>query len=182
MSILPITLYGDTILRKKAKPVTLIDEKIKKLVAAMFETMYNANGMGLAANQVGSDKSVFIVDLSHLEEYSKTKPIVVINPKIVEASDETAVLEEGCLSIPDLRAKVERPKGIVLEFQDLDMKKVRIEDDAWFSRVFQHEFDHLQGIYFTDRCSPEDQKRLKKSLNKIKDRKIEFEYPVTPKE
>ncbi len=179
MPILPITICGDKILRKKAAKVSKVDNKIIKLIADMFETMRNANGIGLAANQVGANKQIFVVDISMVEEYEDTKPIAFINPKIIFKSEETSVYEEGCLSIPDQRADVIRPKKITIEFQDLDLNKQIIEADDLFARVIQHEYDHLQGILFTDLVDEETKKRLKKPLNKIKNRKVEVSYPIS---
>lgn len=145
----------------------------------MFETMKNASGIGLAANQVGANKQIFIVDLSAIEGYEQSKPIVFINPKIETFSEEKIVMEEGCLSIPDVRAEVERPKNVVIKYLDTNMQEQELEADELLARVIQHEFDHLQGVLFIDRITDEVKKKLKKNLNKIKQRKIEFDYPVT---
>ncbi len=182
MSLIPITIIGDKVLSKKTKPVQEVDEKLKKLIESMFETMYNAHGMGLAANQVGVDKSLFIADLSSVEGYESYKPMVFINPQIISASDEKITMEEGCLSIPDIRAEVDRPKAIKLQFHDLHLKQHEIEDDDLIARVAQHEIDHLNGIYFTDRVSDDMKRRLKKKINLIRQRKIKIDYPITPKE
>lgn len=182
MSILPITILGDKVLSKKTKQVQTIDDKFKKLIEDMFDTMHNARGMGLAANQVGHDKSFFIADLSSVEGYESAKPMVFINPQIISAGDEKITMEEGCLSIPDIRAEVDRPKKIKIKFQDLNLNEFEIEDDDLFARVAQHEIDHLNGIYFTDRIPDDMKKRLKKKLNLIRARKIKVDYPITPKE
>lgn len=179
MSVLPITLIGDKILKKKGRKVTQIDNSIVELIRNMFDTMRNANGIGLAANQVGSDKAIFVIDISVVDEYKSTKPMAIINPEIIWFSDEKVVLEEGCLSIPDIRVEVERPKKIKIRFQDSDLKIKEIEADELLSRVMQHEYDHLIGILFTDRVDDSTKKRLKKSITKIRTRKIETDYPVT---
>ncbi len=181
MSIRPINLYGDKILNKKMKPVAGLDDKTRKDIQDMFETMKPAHGMGLAANQVGINKAIFIIDLSPVEGYEKAKPMVLINPKIINASDETCVLEEGCLSIPDVRVKVERSEKVKVEFFDINFDLQQLDADELLARVIQHEYDHLQGIYMTDRISEEFKKRLKKRLTKIKNRQLDFDYPVTPK-
>lgn len=181
MAVLPIALYGDKILKKKAIRISKVDAKILTLINDMFDTMHNADGMGLAANQVGSHKSIFIFDLSSVKGFEKTKPMVFINPKIVEYSEDTRVLEEGCLSLPGIRAKVERPAGIKLLYQDIDLKEHLLEDDDLFARVIQHEYDHLQATFFTDRLDDEGKKMVKKLLLRIVARKIEIEYPVTEK-
>lgn len=179
MPILPITVCGDKILRKKVAKVTKVDIKIIKLISDMFETMRNAHGIGLAANQVGANRQIFVVDISMVEGYEDTKPITFINPKITFRSEETSTYEEGCLSIPDQRADVIRPKKITIKFQDTDLITHTIEADDLLARVMQHEYDHLQGILFTDLVDEETKKRLKKPLNKIKNRKIEVEYPIS---
>lgn len=179
MSILPVTVCGDKILRKKATKVTKVDNSIIKLISDMFETMHNANGIGLAANQIGSNKRIFVLDISMVEDYEDTKPLTLINPKIISRSKETISYEEGCLSIPDQRADVIRPKNITIEFQDTHLKNHTIEADELLARVMQHEYDHLQGILFTDLVDEETKKKLKKPLNKIKKRKIEVNYPIS---
>jgi peptide deformylase len=179
MSILPITVFGDNILRKKAAPVTEINDDLISIVRDMFVTMNNANGIGLAANQVGVNRRVFIVDVSPVEGYEKFKPMTLINPKIVSKSDELEPYEEGCLSIPELKSEVIRPKGIEISFFDLDMKENKIEVDDLVSRVIQHELDHLNGVLFVDHLDEETQKKIKKHLNKIKNRKLDVGYPIT---
>jgi len=181
MAILPITLYGDKILKKKAIRITKMDAKVITLINDMFETMRNADGMGLAANQVGSHKSIFILDLSSVKGFEKTKPMVFINPKIVEYSEETTTMEEGCLSLPGIRSKVERPVGIKLFYQDIDLNDHVLEDDDLLARVIQHEYDHLQATFFTDRLNDEGKKMVKKLLQRIVSRKVDVEYPVTEK-
>lgn len=179
MSIVPITVCGDKILRKKTANVTEIDDKIIGIISDMFETMRNANGIGLAANQIGVNKQIFVVDISPVEGYEKYKPIAMINPKIVAKSEETVSIEEGCLSIPDLRSEIIRPKAINISYLDVNMKEQTIEADELLARVVQHEFDHLQGVLFIDYLDEEMQKRYKKHLNKIKKRKLEVDYPIS---
>ncbi len=179
MPILPITVCGDKILRKKASRVSKVDNKIIKLISDMFETMHNANGIGLAANQVGANKQIFVVDISIVEGFEDAKPLVLINPKIIARSEETISYEEGCLSIPDQREEVIRPKKITIQYQDADLKTQTIDADDLLARVMQHEYDHLQGILFTDLVDDETKKRLKKQLNKIKNRKVEVAYPIS---
>ena len=179
MTLLPVTMCGDKILRKKTAKVIEVDNESIELIKNMFDTMRNANGIGLAANQVGADKSILIVDISLVEDYEEVKPIVLINPKIKKYSDEKSVIEEGCLSIPDIREEVERPEAITITYQDTDFKKHTLEIDSLLARVIQHEYDHLQGILFTDLVSDEAKKRIKKPLSKIKRRKIDVEYPIS---
>lgn len=179
MSILPITVYGDKILRKKVEPVKNVNEKTIELIKNMFETMRHANGIGLAGNQIGLNKQIFVIDISSVEGYEKYKPIAMLNPKIIDRSDETNSFEEGCLSIPDVRAEVIRPKQITIKYQDLDLNEQQLDADELFARVIQHEYDHLKGILFVDLLSEEFKKQLKKPLNKIQKRKIEIDYPIT---
>jgi len=179
MAVLPITVYGDKILRKKANKVTEVDLKTIELIKNMFDTMKNANGIGLAANQVGSDKSIFVVDISQVEDYEDTKPIALINPKIIERSEKKVLIEEGCLSIPDVREEVRRPESITIVYHDTDFNEHTLEADGLLARVMQHEFDHLQGVLFTDLISDDLKKKYKKDINRIRKRKIEIEYPIT---
>jgi len=179
MSIVPITMCGDKILRKKTAKVNEIDDNIIGIISDMFETMRNANGIGLAANQIGLNKQIFVADVSPVEGYEKYKPIAMINPKIISKADETASIEEGCLSIPELRADVIRPKGIFISFFDMNMKEHTIEADELFARVIQHEYDHLQGVLFIDYFDDDMKKRYKKHLEKIRKRKLDIDYPIS---
>jgi peptide deformylase len=181
MSIVPISVYGDKILRKKAQQVKNVDFITVEFIKNMFETMRNANGIGLAATQVGIDQSIFIVDLSPVEDYEKSKPIVFINPKILDFSDKKVPIEEGCLSIPTVRYEVERPETIYITYLDTDLKEHTLEADKLLARVCQHEQDHLNGILFTDHLDEDAKKKLKKSLEKIKKREIEIDYPIVQK-
>ncbi len=179
MSIVPITMCGDKILRKKASKVTEIDDSIVGIISDMFETMRNANGVGLAANQIGLNKQIFVVDVSPVEGYENYKPVAMINPTIISKSDETISMEEGCLSIPELRAEVIRPQGIDISFFDVNMKEHTIEADALFARVIQHEYDHIRGILFIDYFDDDMKKKYKKHLEKIKKRKLDIDYPIS---
>lgn len=179
MPLLPITLFGDKILRKETSRVMEVDNKIIELIRNMFATMRNANGVGLAANQVGVDKQIFVVDISGIEGYEENKPLTIINPKITERSESTNKMEEGCLSIPDIRREIERPAEIVITYQDIDLKDHTMRADDVLARVMQHEYDHLQGILFTDYFPEREKKDLKKKLDDIKNRKKVVEYPVS---
>jgi peptide deformylase len=179
MSLLPITLYGDKILRKKTSRVVSVDNKTIELVRNMFDTMRNANGVGLAANQVGVDKQIFIIDISPVEGFEKTKPMTIINPRIIESSKEKDIVEEGCLSIPGIRAEVERPKAIIIVYQDIDLKEHTLKADDLLARAMQHEYDHLQGVLFIDYLTQQFQKEIKQELENIKKRKAEVDYPVS---
>ncbi len=179
MALLPITLYGDKILRKKVDKVTEVDLKTIELIKNMFDTMKNASGIGLAANQVGVNKSIFVIDISPVEGYEEHRPTALINPEIVFYSPEKVVIEEGCLSIPDIRAEVERPETIKIKFQDSDLVEHEIEATDLLARVMQHEFDHLQGVLFTDKIDDKVKKSLNEALNKIRKRSIDVDYPIT---
>jgi len=179
MSLLPVTLFGDKILRKKTGKVAVVDNKTIELITNMFATMRNANGVGLAANQVGVDKQIFIVDISGVEGFEDSKPVTIINPKIIEKSKEKNKMEEGCLSIPDVRAEIERPSEIIITYQDTDLKEHTLKVGDVLARVMQHEYDHLQGILFTDYLSEEEKGNLNNKLTDIKNRIKEVDYPVS---
>lgn len=179
MAILPITVYGDKILRKKTLPVQAVNDDLIVQIKNMLETMKNARGVGLAANQVGINNSVFIVDLKGVEGYEKFKPVVFINPEILLHSDEKVVIEEGCLSLPNLRAEVERPEKIKVRYLNTDEEEVEIEADDFFARVILHEYDHLIGKMIPDRVSEEIKSRLQDELKLIKSREVEIDYPIT---
>lgn len=179
MSIIPITIYGDQILRKNAEKVESVDNQLIMNIHDMFTTMRNANGVGLAGNQVGLNKSIFTIDLQLVEGYEELKPIVMINPEIISSSEETCIIEEGCLSLPILRADVERPKAIQVKYIDTDEKEHVLETDDFFARVIQHEYDHLIGKMIPDRVSPQIKKELKKELMRIMKREVEIDYPIT---
>jgi peptide deformylase len=181
MAILPITVYGDKILREKAKPVEKIDDDIILLVRNMFETMRNANGIGLAANQVNIDKQVFVVDVSVVEGLEHIKPVAMINPEILLTSDETVIFEEGCLSLPTLNADVERPEKVKVRYLNTDEKLVEIEADDLFARVILHEYDHLIGKLIPDRTEPRIRKKLQRKLKDIMNRNVNVNYPITEK-
>lgn len=179
MAILPITLYGDKILREKTKDITKIDDQIIKIVEDMFDTMHNADGIGLAGNQANIDKSIFVIDLRTVEGYEKTKPMVFINPKIIGKSENLVPYEEGCLSLPFIRAEVLRPEAIRIEYLDINENIQILDADDFLARVIQHEFDHLIGKVIADRVDPYTRKKLKADLLNIKKRNINVNYPVT---
>jgi peptide deformylase len=181
MSVIPISVYGDKILRKKAQLVKNVDFMTVEHIKNMFETMRNANGIGLASTQVGIDQSIFVVDLSPVEDYEKSKPMVLINPKILDFSDDKITIEEGCLSLPDVRYDVERPETIYITYYDTNLKEKTFEATKLFARVFQHEQDHLNGVLFTDHLDEDVKKKLRKSLDKIKKRDVDTDYPIVQK-
>ncbi|CUU05345.1 peptide deformylase [Candidatus Thermokryptus mobilis] len=175
--ILPIYLYGDPIFKKPAQKVKWVDEKFIDTLKDMFETMTVADGIGLAATQVGIPFSFAVIDVSVYEEYKDFKRMVIINPEIVH-SDGEDVMEEGCLSIPGIRAEIIRPAKVVLRYQDIDMKVNEIECEGLLARVVQHEVDHLYGKFFIDYLSPVRLKTLKPKLTKIRRGNVKAHYPV----
>lgn len=179
MAIIPITIYGDKILRQKAQPVKEVTDDIIRKIKNMFDSMRNANGIGLAANQVGYRESIFVLDLDGVEGYEKFKPTVLINPHIVLYSDEKIVKEEGCLSLPSLHANVERSEIIKIRYLDTDEKEVEVEADGLLARVMLHEYDHLIGKMIPDRVADDVKKKLSKELSSIMNREVDIDYPVT---
>lgn len=159
-----------------------ITDDLVALVADMHETMHNAEGIGLAANQVGRDHTLTVIDLSDMEEYAALGPLTLINPTIVAFSDDEATYEEGCLSLPDLRADVVRPAAIEVTFFDLEMKEHRMEVDELLARVMQHEIDHLNGIYFFDHLKPMRRALLKRQLTAISRGEVDAGYPLYSEE
>ena len=146
MSILDIRVLGDPILRQSTAPVKKITDELRTLVADMFETMHHARGIGLAAPQVGRTERVAVVEI-------EGEPLVVINPEIVETSSGRDKAEEGCLSIPDIYADVERPKDVVVRAMDLEGNTYEVQATDLLARCLQHEIDHLDGKLFLDYLS-----------------------------
>lgn len=179
MAILPITVYGDKILRQKTQTVNSVSDELIVKIKNMLDTMHNAKGVGLAANQVGFNQSLFVVDLKGVEGYEKFKPMIFINPEIVLQSDEKVVIEEGCLSLPNLRADVERAKIIKIRYLNTDEQLMELEADDFLARVILHEYDHLIGKLIPDRVNEEIKSQLKDELKLIKSRKVEIDYPIT---
>lgn len=175
--ILPITTYGTEILRKKTKPVSDINIEIINLVDNMFYTMNIAEGIGLAAPQVNQNISLAIVDISKIEDYKDYKPLVIINPNITDKYGES-LINEGCLSIPEVRGDVKRPEKIYLEYIDINGKEIKQEYSGLMARVLQHEIDHLNGKLFIDYLSEEDLEKNKELLKRIKKKEINPPYPI----
>ena len=148
MTIRPIITVPNEILKKISDPIEKVSESEKKLINDLFETMYDANGIGLAAVQIGILKRIIVIDVSTKEE--KKNPICFINPVIKKISDQTSVYEEGCLSIPDTFIEIERPKICEVEYIDLDGKQKNIKCDGLLSTCLQHEINHLDGKLIID--------------------------------
>ncbi len=177
MSVLPVYIYGSPVLRKKAKPVLAVSDQIVKLVMDMFETMHSASGIGLAATQVGSPHRVIVIDISDLEETKDVKPLTLINPEVISEEGQW-VMEEGCLSIPDVRDDVERAETIRVRFKDTNFNDVELEVNGILGRVILHEIDHLNGVLFIDHLSTVRKKLHSTSLKQIQKGEIEVSYPV----
>ena len=166
MSLLKIELLGSDVLRKRADEVKLPDAELDALIDDMFETMYEAKGIGLAAPQIGISRRLIVVDVGD-ESGAERGPFALYNPRVVEAGKEMDKHEEGCLSIPGVSGVVERPWNVVVEGEDRQGNPVRIEADAMLARCLQHEIDHLDGVLFIDRLSP-----LKRNMILRKYRKL----------
>jgi peptide deformylase len=178
MAQLPIFIYDDPILRRKAKAVRQVDDGLRALASDMMETMHAAHGIGLAANQVGSLQRIIVVDVSGMEEAPEVPPLVMLNPEVVH-EEGSWVMEEGCLSIPEIREEVERPALIRVRFKDLDFADHEIEAGGILGRVILHELDHLNGILFIDRLGAVKRKLLRGRLNKIRRGEYETGYPIS---
>ena len=157
MTIKPLIILPDPILRQASKPIERVDDELKRLADDMLETMYDAPGIGLAAIQIGVPRRMLVIDVSR--EGEDKQPQVFINPEILKASDERSVYEEGCLSIPDYYAEVERPATITVKYLDRDGKELTAEADGLLATCLQHEIDHLNGVLFIDHIS-----RLKREM------------------
>jgi peptide deformylase len=176
---LPILQYGDPMLRAKGKGIDQIDDRIRELVANMLETMEAANGVGLAAQQVGEALQLTVLDISRVEDRPSTMtlngqevdpqtamPLVLINPEI-ELADETEMGTEGCLSFPEITGEIERAKSVIARGQTLEGGKIEIEATGLLARALQHEADHLNGILFIDRMSSAAKASLSSRLKRL---------------
>jgi peptide deformylase len=192
MSILPIYLFGTKILKKTAKPVELLDDSAVKLIYDMFETMHEANGLGLAATQVGDLRRVITIDISDVTEPNAEgetedtmhptstdlpRTLALINPEIL-SEDGKWSMEEGCLSLPNLRGAVERAEKVRVRFHNAEFKEQELLADGLLARVILHELDHLNGILFVDHVSKTKRSLLLPKLRKIRKGEIEVDYPV----
>jgi len=151
MTIKPLIILPDPILRQVSSPIETIDSEVKKLADDMLETMYDAPGIGLAAIQIGVARRMLVLDVA--KDGEDKQPLVFINPEIVASTDARSVYEEGCLSIPDYYAEVERPAGITVKHLDRDGKEQLTEADGLLATCLQHEIDHLNGVLFIDHIS-----------------------------
>ncbi|MDA0328633.1 MAG: peptide deformylase [Gemmatimonadetes bacterium] len=168
MAIREIVLMGDPVLRAEAEPVTVFDDGLRRLVRDMFETMYHAEGIGLAAPQIGVSTRVVVVDLRRDEgDDVQDHRIALVNPVVTWSSEDTYRQSEGCLSIPELEEVVRRPVSVVVEGQDPDGNDVVVEADDLYGRALQHEIDHVNGILFIDRVTPLKRRLLLKKWRKL---------------
>ena len=184
--ILPIVAYGDVVLKKMGTPITKDYPNLDTLIENMFETMYNALGVGLAAPQIGLPIRLFVVDTSPFsedddltqEEQNILKDFkrVFINAKITKEEGDEWAFNEGCLSIPDVREDVFRQPKLIIEYVDENFNKHIEEFEGLIARVIQHEYDHIDGILFTDRLSAFKKRLLKSRLTNISKGKIDIDY------
>jgi peptide deformylase len=164
MGVREMRLLGDPVLREPAAPVEELDDELRTLISDMFDTMYAQEGVGLAAPQVGLGHRIIVVDPRDPE----VEPFALVNPAIVEVSEETEKGEEGCLSLPGLKDIVERPARCVVDGLDREGRPVHIAAEGLLARILQHEVDHLDGVLFIDRVSPLKRKMLLKRWQKVK--------------
>ena len=185
--ILPIIGYGSAVLKTKAKEIPVNYPELNKLISDMYETMYDASGVGLAAPQIGKSIRLFVIDTSpfNTDDFEKNSGFEVkslkktfINPEIIEQFGDLSSFEEGCLSIPNIREHINRKSEIKIKYQDENF----IDHEETFSgilaRVIQHEYDHLEGTLFTDKISPFKKKLIKGKLNNIKIGKVSVDYKM----
>jgi peptide deformylase len=184
--ILPIHVYGHEALRRETERVTENTDALQSLIDDMIETMYAAHGLGLAAPQVGRTERLFVADVTPLREEIEAEgeavpaeqPMVFINPEIVWMSDEEVGYEEGCLSIPDVRADVKRPERIRMRYLDRHFEAREMEVGSALARVLQHEFDHLMGVLFIDHLSAFRRRLLRRTLRRMAEGDVEAAYPL----
>ncbi|MDR2844280.1 MAG: peptide deformylase [Candidatus Symbiothrix sp.] len=179
--ILPIYLYGQSILRKITKDIPLDYPNLNNLLDTMFETMYNAEGVGLAAPQIGLEDRILVIDLAPCAEIDPACADfkkVFINAHIVERDGEEVLMEEGCLSIPNIHEKVLRPGRIRIQYLDENLQAHDEVFEGYPARVIQHEYDHLDGIMFVDRIAGIRKQLIRSKLNKIMKKNVQCSYRV----
>lgn len=177
----PIVVYGSPILRLIAKEIDAGYPNLNELLADMFETMYKADGMGLAAPQIGKSIRIFVVDGSALEEEDPTMKDfkkVFINPKMLDLEGEKLLMNEGCLSLPKLREDVYRFNKLRIRYQDENFNLIEEEFEGLKARVIQHEYDHIDGILFIDRIPPLRRKLINGKLKDITKCKVDVQYKI----
>ena len=176
--ILPIVAYGDPVLKKLAQDIPQDSADLKSLIANMFETMERAQGVGLAAPQVGEGVRLFVIDSTPMVEDEDESPIrkAFINPILLDEFGDEWGMEEGCLSIPGIRADIYRPEKVGIKYYDENWQEVTEELSGYAARIFQHEYDHLEGILFTDYLSGLKKRLLKTKLMDITKGKVDVDY------
>lgn len=168
MSLLPIITVPNPVLKEIARPIETISAAIKQQAADMIETMYDAPGIGLAANQVGQLNRMFVMDVNYRKDPATRNPIVMMNPEIVWRSEDLSVMEEGCLSIPQQYAEVERPRTVRVKYIDLNGQIQEMEGSDLTSHCIQHELDHLNGVLFIDYLSRLKRNMILRKLDKLR--------------
>lgn len=179
--ILPIYTYGQSVLRKVAEPIDKDYPELDELIKNMYETMTHADGVGLAAPQVGLPIRLLVIDLAPFKEDDPELAafkITMINPEILEESEEEIAMDEGCLSIPGINETVVRPEYIKVKYLDEDFNEHIEEFDGFRARVVQHEYGHLEGELFTDLVKPLRRQLIKGKLNNIVKKKIDTKYKI----
>ncbi|CAN7551590.1 peptide deformylase [Rhizobium sp. LjRoot254] len=166
MTIKPLIILPDPVLRQVSSPIAQVDDAVRKLSDDMLETMYDAPGIGLAAIQVGIPKQLLVIDLH--KEGEERQPQIFINPEILRSSDERSAYEEGCLSIPDYYAEVERPAKVTVKYIDIAGKEQIVEAGGLLATCLQHEIDHLNGVLFIDYISRLKREMVIKKFTKAK--------------
>jgi peptide deformylase len=180
MMIYPIVAYGHPVLKKRAEEIPVGTPGMKELADDMFETMYQAQGIGLAAPQIGKSIRMFVADGSPLEEEDMQDfKLVFINPEMIEEFDDPWLYEEGCLSIPGVRDDVSRRARLRIRFYDENWERHEREYDGMKARIIQHEYDHLEGVLFTDRISAFRRRLLKARLTGISKGQVKVDYRMT---
>lgn len=180
--IYPIVVYGSPVLKKEAEEIEEGSIDVKKLSEDMFETMHNASGIGLAAPQIGKSIRMFVVDGSPLGDEDDEKMSdfikVFINPEIIEETGKEWKYEEGCLSIPDIRAEVSRPPKVLINYLDENWVEHEAEFEGMQARIIQHEYDHIEGVLFIDYLPPLKKRLLKGKLANISKGKCDVDYKI----
>jgi len=177
--ILPIVAYGDPVLKREAEEIETSDSNLQQLIDDMIETMRHAEGVGLAAPQIGKSIRLFVVDASPFAEEDpelKNFQRIFINPILVEESGESWNFQEGCLSIPGIREDVSRQPEIIVEYYDRDFNLIEEKFKGLAARVIQHEYDHIEGVLFTDHLNPLKRSLLKGKLNNIAKGNVKVPY------
>ena len=166
MTIKPLIILPDPVLRQVSSPIAQVDDAVRRLSEDMLETMYDAPGIGLAAIQIGVAKRMLVIDLH--KEGEEKQPQIFINPEVLSVSDERSAYEEGCLSIPDYYAEVERPAKITVKYVDIAGKEQLLETEGLLATCLQHEIDHLNGVLFIDHISRLKREMVIKKFTKAK--------------